>query len=119
MRTKDMFLSFRGRMLRQTFWRYACVVWIAFILLFIVFERAFGHASTLLLYPPFFVVLLALITKRLHDRNKRGAWILLVLVPIAGPILLVAELGFLRGSAGPNRYGRDPSESYPDYQIVK
>lgn len=114
-----MFWSFRGRLLRSTFWVYSLILWIVFILLFMGFERAFGHTSTLLLYPPFFVGLLALITKRLHDRNKRGVWLLVVLIPIAGPILLVTELGFLRGSAGPNRYGRDPSEFYPDYQVVK
>ena len=119
MRMKDVYLSFRGRLLRSTFWAYSLAAWVVFILLFIGFERAFGHASTLLLYPPLLVILVALITKRLHDRNKRGAWILVVLIPIAGPILLVTELGFLRGSAGPNRYGRDPSEFYPDYQVVK
>jgi uncharacterized membrane protein YhaH (DUF805 family) len=119
MRMKEVLLSFRGRLLRSTFWTYSLATWMAFILLFAGFEHAFGHASTLLLYPPFFVVLVALIIKRLHDRNKRGAWLFVVLIPIAGPILLVTELGFLRGSAGPNRYGRDPSEFHPDYQIVK
>lgn len=119
MEMKEVLLSFRGRLSRSTFWTYSLAAWIVFILLFMGFERAFGHASTLLLYPPLFVVLVALITKRLHDRNKRGAWILVVLIPIAGPILLVTELGCLRGSTGPNRYGRDPSEFYPDYQVVK
>jgi uncharacterized membrane protein YhaH (DUF805 family) len=119
MQMKEVFWSFQGRLLRSTFWMYSLAIWIVFIVLFMGFERAFGHASTLLLYPPFFVALLALTTKRLHDRNKRGAWFLIVLIPIAGPILLVTELGFLRGSAGPNRFGRDPSELHPDYQTVK
>jgi len=70
--------------------------------------------------------------KRLHDRDKSGWWILLFYVapsvlgsiantreqPLAGFVLGVAsfaisiwglvELGFLRGTVGPNRYGPDP-----------
>src|SRR5262245_22217809 len=69
--------------------------------------------------------------KRLHDRNKSGWWILLFYaVPallggggnqaesttagILGLVSLVlalwglVELGFLRGTAGPNRFGPDP-----------
>ena len=70
--------------------------------------------------------------KRLHDRNKSGWWLLLFyLVPMVcswisailsrngiGALFALAslivwiwalvELGFLRGTAGPNRYGEDP-----------
>ena len=63
--------------------------------------------------------------KRLHDRDKSGLWLL---VFYAGPTVLgmanlgtigtlasfavsiwgLVELGFLRGTAGPNKYGPDP-----------
>lgn len=70
--------------------------------------------------------------KRLHDRDKSGWWLLLFyLVPIVcswisailsrngiGALFALAslivsiwtlvELGFLRGTAGPNHYGEDP-----------
>jgi uncharacterized membrane protein YhaH (DUF805 family) len=70
--------------------------------------------------------------KRLHDRDKSGWWLLLFyLVPmvfslisailsrngigalfaLAGLIISIwalVELGFLRGTAGPNQYGEDP-----------
>ena len=72
--------------------------------------------------------------KRLHDRNKSGWWlVVLYVVPnvislgviganegiaVLSLIILLAsyaisiwalvELGFLRGTAGPNRYGDDP-----------
>jgi uncharacterized membrane protein YhaH (DUF805 family) len=70
--------------------------------------------------------------KRLHDRNKSGWWLLLFyLVPMGfswisailsrngiGALFALAsfivwiwalvELGCLRGTAGPNRYGEDP-----------
>jgi uncharacterized membrane protein YhaH (DUF805 family) len=61
--------------------------------------------------------------KRLHDRDKSGWWLLLFyLVPALlsghGAILSligfgltiwgIVELGFLRGTMGPNRFGPDP-----------
>jgi uncharacterized membrane protein YhaH (DUF805 family) len=71
---------------------------------------------------------LAVAIKRLHDRDKSAWWLLVpwILLTIAyytlgvelRPILglaglaiaiwLFVELGFLRGTAGPNRYGPDP-----------
>jgi hypothetical protein len=74
----------------------------------------------------------AVVIKRLHDRDKSAGWLLLfVLVPLilqtiayyTGAvefkiilglacffigIWFLVELGFLRGTAGPNRYGLDP-----------
>jgi uncharacterized membrane protein YhaH (DUF805 family) len=51
---------------------------------------------------------LAMYTKRWHDRDKSGWWTLIILVPIIGSIWLLVELGFLRGTDGPNRFGDDP-----------
>jgi uncharacterized membrane protein YhaH (DUF805 family) len=31
-------------------------------------------------------------------------------MPILGPLWLFIELGLLRGTVGPNKYGRDPLE---------
>lgn len=55
---------------------------------------------------------LALQVKRWHDRDKSGWFVLVNLIPIAGPIWSFIELGFLRGSIGPNRFGAD---SVPHY----
>ena len=67
--------------------------------------------------------------KRLHDRDKSGWWLLaFYLVPalldgvgrtmnspvifglasLAVSIWAIVELGFLRGTTGPNQYGPDP-----------
>ena len=51
---------------------------------------------------------LALYTKRWHDRGKSGWWSLIVLIPIIGGIWALIELGFLKGTVGPNPYGPDP-----------
>ena len=68
-------------------------------------------------------------TKRLHDRDKSGWWLLLFylappmlnglgkmtgvplvfgLASFAVSIWALIELGFLRGTSGPNQYGPDP-----------
>jgi uncharacterized membrane protein YhaH (DUF805 family) len=79
--------------------------------------------------PPLWIAL-AVGAKRLHDRNKSAWWLLLFyLAPallnlaaekaagsgvaftvagIAVSIWALVELGVLRGTAGPNRYGADP-----------
>jgi hypothetical protein len=43
--------------------------------------------------------------KRFHDRDKSGWWVLIWLIPIIGAIWLLIELGFLKGTPGPNRFG--------------
>lgn len=43
--------------------------------------------------------------KRFHDRDKSGWWVLIGLIPIIGAIWLLIELGFLKGTPGPNRFG--------------
>jgi uncharacterized membrane protein YhaH (DUF805 family) len=95
-----------------------------------------GAAAILLviIYIPLLWIGLALGAKRLHDRNKSGWWLLLfwvlpgVLQGIGeqvgtlGIVLMIAavaisiwglvEIGFLRGTVGPNQYGPDPLEGH-------
>lgn len=94
--------------------------------------RAAGLTIALLfiLYIPLIWIGLALGAKRLHDRDKSAWWLVLFYVvpsllegaaneiDTAGVILHLAsfaisvwafvELGCLRGTVGPNRYGPDP-----------
>jgi uncharacterized membrane protein YhaH (DUF805 family) len=46
----------------------------------------------------------ALVT-RLHDTNHSAHWLWFLLLPIAGPIVLLITAGFLAGNPGPNNYG--------------
>jgi len=38
---------------------------------------------------------MAVSVRRLHDRNKSGWWLLIVLIPIIGPFWLFVDLGLL------------------------
>ena len=51
--------------------------------------------------------------KRCHDRDKSGWFVLISFIPVIGPIWLLVELGFLRGSQGENRFGPDPLTATP------
>jgi uncharacterized membrane protein YhaH (DUF805 family) len=77
-----------------------------------------------------FWITAAVVVKRLHDRAKTGWWLLIFyLAPVVGvllagvfpalgwvPFLVIVafviwgtvELGFLKGTTGPNKYGPDP-----------
>jgi uncharacterized membrane protein YhaH (DUF805 family) len=139
--------SFYGRFNRAKFWLVALFLAAFFMVVgILIVETTFGqHAPTavsggivLVLVVAYLVSLwisLATGTKRLHDRNKSGWWVLLFyFVPsllqilaapmargqnsgAAGVLYLVAigislwafvELGCLRGTIGENRYGHDP-----------
>lgn len=49
----------------------------------------------------------AVAVRRLHDINRSGWWYWLYLIPLAGLVLMLVW-NCERGTAGPNRYGRDP-----------
>lgn len=133
-----LYASFSGRLNRKPYWIAAIVLSIAGIVLqllvtFLLGQLAGFVVGVIFLYPSF-----ALTVKRAHDRNRPtwliGAFfVLMVLITLltppdieqmeaspSTPFLLAAvvwfvmslffliDLGFLRGTVGPNRYGPDP-----------
>lgn len=81
-------------------------------------QRTLGEASTLLLYPPYFAAMSSLAVRRLHDQARNAWWLLIVLAPIVGPLLLAYILGIKRGTDGENQYGEDPRTRGRDYLRV-
>jgi len=55
----------------------------------------------------------AVMVKRCHDRNKSGWFSLLSMIPYAGILWAVVDLGILEGHHGPNVYGPDPQNRPP------
>jgi uncharacterized membrane protein YhaH (DUF805 family) len=92
---------------------------------------AFGGIALLFLvmYIPLIWIGLAVAAKRLHHRNKSAWWLLvfyvlpgvlnyaaggtfaLAIAGLAISIWALVELGFLRGTSGPNDFGPDPLAS--------
>jgi uncharacterized membrane protein YhaH (DUF805 family) len=119
----SLLFSFDGRISRRTSWiTLICSYLLYFLiygLIFYVFyvdrpdQSDMAIAAQLLGYIPYAWIFFAIIAKRWHDRNKSTFWLLLFLVPVIGPIWTFVELGFLRGTEGPNKYGLDPLSSLP------
>ena len=102
--------SFEGRIRRKDFWlRYVLPILVVnFIVAFIDAAAGaqnvlVGLVSLILLVPN-----LAGTIKRLHDRDRSGWFIFIILIPVIGGIWLLIEVGFLAGTPGPNRFGHDP-----------
>ncbi len=51
---------------------------------------------------------LAVGTKRCHDLDQSGWYLLWGLLPILGELWLIYQLGFRKGTVGQNMYGPDP-----------
>jgi uncharacterized membrane protein YhaH (DUF805 family) len=144
-------LSFRGRAVRLRYWVTTLVALLMIVLAFMLAIGASRFAPVGPVNIGIFVVLMvlafavfvlmiwlfvAVMVRRLHDRNWSGWWAIPILagslVPdllervgdvslgVQLPLLLLSaivgiwsliELGFLRGTAGENRFGPDPLAS--------
>ncbi|MGV8073621.1 MAG: DUF805 domain-containing protein [Syntrophobacteraceae bacterium] len=63
---------------------------------------------------------LALLVKRLHDRNRSGWFAATLLIPIANIIFgiwILVEVWVLRGTTGANRFGADSVQEKKDNPI--
>jgi FAD/FMN-containing dehydrogenase/uncharacterized membrane protein YhaH (DUF805 family) len=104
----------RGRLNRLTYWTVSIFIWTTFYVLFNFLEFIISYSATWFIYPLLFWALVATATKRLHDNNKSGFWIWIILIPVVGPLILFFFLGFKRGNIKANRFGVVPN-SAPDY----
>ena len=114
-----LLFSFQGRITRLPFW----VVTLILIGWGSTFQQLMGpfgaeHPMTISMglatITNFIIVVwigLAVEIKRWHDRDKSAWWALLNLIPILGQIWIIIECGFLRGTVGDNRFGRDSASS--------
>jgi uncharacterized membrane protein YhaH (DUF805 family) len=122
----------RGRITRRTYWLHYVVPILAVQVLAAIIDLALGFATTQPATGEGFVfsstagpigIIATLATivpsvasqvTRLHDRGHSAWWLLWLLVPIAGAIVLLVQTGFLRGDGGPNRYGPPPQQPVGD-----
>ena len=111
----QLLFSFQGRINRSIFWlKFSVPMMLGYLIAWLldvnlgtsfqpgnvgVIYLLYGLAA---IYPS-----IAVNVKRAHDRGRSGWFILLFLVPLLN-IWPAIELGFLRGTLGPNQYGPDP-----------
>src|SRR5207237_7646976 len=53
---------------------------------------------------------IAVSVRRLHDTDRSGWWLLIVFIPIIGPIVLIVFM-CIDGTPGANRFGPSPKEA--------
>lgn len=109
----DILFSFEGRINRAKYWGYTLLIALAVIAVGLIGVVLAGQGG---FWTTYFVAILIIIwpalalgVKRCHDRNRSGWFILVSLIPIVS-IWYLIEVGFLRGTDGPNDYGEDPLE---------
>lgn len=64
-----------------------------------------------------FIPGIAISFRRLHDLDKSGWWLLLMLVPLVGWVVLI-YWNCTRGTDGANRFGNDPLDPSNDDMIA-
>ena len=119
----QILFSFEGRIPRRVYWAVSFAfsgVGVVLNVVLTVLLAVFGEDPPIvglvilgivliLLYIPMLWISFAVQVKRWHDINKPGVWLLIVFVPMIGPIWAFIELGCMRGTVGPNDYGPDPT----------
>ncbi len=126
-----LFFDFKGRIGRKAFWLGSLCIVLAQTFVILALAQVFGIAIADMVGPDlntdqindladkldvlgaltaliFLWPSLAIYAKRWHDRDKSAWWTLIAFIPIVGQIWAIIELGFFRGSKGPNRFGIDP-----------
>lgn len=120
----------RGRIGRRTFWlTYALPIFVLGLLASVAdLALGFGElettttassASAWWSMGPIAVVvsLLTLVPSlsstvtRLHDQGRSAVWLLFLVLPVIGWLVLLVLAGFVPGNRGPNRYGPPPAWS--------
>jgi uncharacterized membrane protein YhaH (DUF805 family) len=110
---KKFYLSPEGRANRKQFWLWLVLPLTAIEILLALVDVAtenYNHELRIGLLSGIFALVALIPTiivyiKRFHDRDKSGWWVLITLIPIIGAIWILVELGFLKGTPGPNRFG--------------
>lgn len=123
------YANFSGRALRSEYWWWVVFVWIAGAVANII-DRALGwrvYETTVngiqqgsgpiaaIVGLALIIPGLAVAVRRLHDTDRSGWWLLIVIIPIIGWLVLLYFM-IISGTQGPNKYGpsRDMSNwAYP------
>lgn len=103
------YADFKGRATRSEYWLFFLFASILGLILGL-FDGAMGFIAfggygllTTFFFLAILIPSIAVLVRRLHDRNMSGWWALVGLIPFGGLALLV--ICVLPGTAGKNRFG--------------
>ncbi|HOZ51564.1 MAG TPA: FAD-binding protein [Chitinophagaceae bacterium] len=102
-----LLFTFHDRISRLTYWVASIFIWSSFYILYNTLEHI-SNSATYFIYPILFWTLVAVAIKRLHDINRSGYWLWLIIIPVIGPLVLIYFLGFKKGTHSRNKYGNNP-----------
>jgi uncharacterized membrane protein YhaH (DUF805 family) len=101
------YVNFSDRACRSEFWFWRLFYYLVLVAVATLQGGLRTHALVGLLELGLFLPTLAMSVRRLHDLDRSGWWVLLVLIPIIGWIILLIWY-CTRGTDGPNRFGPNP-----------
>ncbi|MDT0631476.1 DUF805 domain-containing protein [Rubrivirga sp. S365] len=119
---KNHYADFEGRARRKEYWMFylfsvlvAIAVVVVAVILISISESLAIVAGLLYIALALGLLLpsLAVAVRRLHDTDRSGWWYLVSLVPFIGGFILLYFM-VIEGDAGPNAYGPDPKDPYPE-----
>lgn len=120
----ENYVNFSGRARRSEYWYFALFNFLLAIVAIVVdnvlglnFEEGSGGPFYLLFLLGTLLPGLAVMVRRLHDQNKSGWYVLIILVPLIGSIWLLILL-FTEGTNGKNEYGEDPKRPYSEINEI-
>jgi uncharacterized membrane protein YhaH (DUF805 family) len=117
----SLYFSPNGRISRKEYWLASLPLCAPAIVIELLIRTKPGLAAAIftvvvgvaLIVPSFMLSI-----KRFHDRDKPGWLVFVGSIPVLGPLWLLLELGLLRGTEGPNRYGPDPLVAAPRHEAA-
>lgn len=110
-----LLFSFEGRIPRRAYWggvflvTALAVAFIVGVAVLVPDSQSILDVLGVLIYIAVLWSNVALQVKRWHDLGRSGAWVLVNLVAVVGGFYSLLWCGFVRGDAGPNEYGADPT----------
>ena len=115
------YVNFSGRAIRSEYWYWVLFVILAEIVTSIIDYVIGAQITTGLVIGAqitsglfglaTFLPSLAVAIRRLHDIDRTGWWIFLVLIPLIGAIVLIVWY-CTKGTPGPNQFGPDPLSGF-------
>ncbi len=113
---KEILFSFSGRMSRSDYWTRAFPIFFVYSIIvnsifYIESESSELPIVSFILSLPSIWPALAVIIKRLHDRDRSGWFFCTLFIPLANAVFaiwIIIEVWFLKGTDGENRFGPDP-----------